>query len=234
MKIGLLGGTFDPVHRGHLDVAHAARRALALDVVWLVPARVPPHRLRPRASAAHRFAMAAQAVAGEDALLVSDIEMDSDAPSYTVTTLDRLSALGVAGASLFLILGADAFKDLPTWKAYPSLLDRCHVVVVSRPGMPAASVRTLVPDLADRMQDTPCEVGPAPGIFLVDASTMAVSSTEVRQAVMDGRPIDGMVPAAVAAHIDKHGLYRADPSSTPERRSQARDAERHPGSSGHA
>lgn len=208
MKIGLLGGTFDPVHCGHLDVAHAARRALALDVVWLVPARVPPHRLSPHASAAHRFAMVVEAVAEEEGLLASDIEMDIDGPSYTFATLDRLAAQGVPGDSLFLILGSDAFKDLPTWKAYPAILNRCHFVVVSRPGVPAGKVRALVPELADRMRDTPCAAPPAPSIFLVDAPTAPVSSTSVRQAVMDAKRLDGLVPAAVARHIGKYGLYR--------------------------
>lgn len=207
MKIGLLGGTFDPVHCGHLDVAHAARRALALDVVWLVPARVPPHRTRPHASAAHRFAMVAQAVADQDGLLASDIEMETEGPSYTVATLDRLAAQGVAGHGLFLILGVDAFKDLPTWKAYPAILDRCHFVVISRPGLAVGEARALVPALADRMQDTPCEVPPAPSIFLVDAPTTAVSSTIVREAVFGGSPLGALVPPAVARHIERYGLY---------------------------
>lgn len=211
MRIGLLGGTFDPVHLGHLDVAHAARRHLSLDVVWFVPARMPPHRTRPHVSAAHRFAMVAQAVADQDALLASDVEMETEGPSYTVATLDRLAAQGVSGQSLFLILGADAFKDLPTWKAYPAILDRCHFVVISRPGAPAHTVRTLVPELAGRMRDTPCEVPPAPSIFLVDAPTAPVSSTGVRQSILEGAGLERMVPAAVAAHIERYRLYRESP-----------------------
>ncbi len=215
MKIGLLGGTFDPVHRGHLDVAHAARRALALDAVWLVPARMPPHRTRPYASAAHRFAMVVEGVADQDGLLASDIEMDTDGPSYTIATLERLAAQGFTGDSLFLILGGDAFKDLPTWKAYPAILDRCHFVVVSRPGVPAGAVRALVPELAGRMRDTPCEVPPAPSIFLVDAATAPVSSTAVRQAVQAAGRLDTMVPAAVARHIARYGLYGGSTSVVP-------------------
>ncbi|MEO8482099.1 MAG: nicotinate-nucleotide adenylyltransferase [Acidobacteriota bacterium] len=207
MRIGLLGGTFDPVHCGHLDVAHAARLALSLDVVWLVPARIPPHRTRPYASPAHRFAMVAEAVADQEGLLASDVEMQTEGPSYTFATLDRLAAQGVSGESLFLILGADAFSDLPTWKAYPEILDRCHFVVLSRPGIPARAVRAAVPALADRMRDTPCEVPRAPSIFLVDAPTTAVSSTGVREAVIAGDGLEGLVPAPVARHIGKYGLY---------------------------
>ena len=140
-----------------------------------------------------------QAVADDEGLLASDVEMDVDGPSYTFATLDRLAAQGVRGDSLFLILGGDAFKDLPTWKAYPALLDRCHFVVVSRPGVRAGEVRALVPALADRMRDAPCEMPLAPSIFLVDAPTAPVSSTGVRQAVLDGQDLGALVPAAVAA-----------------------------------
>src|SRR5438046_60424 len=116
MTVGLFGGTFDPIHRGHLDVAAAARRALHRDRVLSVPANVPPHRGQPRAAAAHRFAMAALAVADHEAFAVDDLEMQSDAPSFTSVTLDRLAARGIDTRQLCLITGADAFRDLPSWK----------------------------------------------------------------------------------------------------------------------
>src|SRR6187402_2740172 len=134
MRLGLFGGTFDPMHQGHLDVAEAARRALQLSCVWVVPARVPPHRRAPAASAAHRFAMAAIACANAPGLLLSDLEMEDATPSYTEGTLDRLPSLGVNVGTLFLVTGADAFRDIQTWKGFPGILDRCHFVVVSRPG----------------------------------------------------------------------------------------------------
>src|SRR6187549_2314720 len=101
--IGLLGGTFDPVHCGHLDVARAAQQALGLDEVWLVPARVPPHRTTPQASAAHRFAMAALAVSDDPTLRASDVEMESGGPSYTIDTLERLEATGLDARGLCFI-----------------------------------------------------------------------------------------------------------------------------------
>jgi len=206
--LGLLGGTFDPVHRGHLDVARAARQALGLAHVWLVPARLPPHREPPEASPAHRFAMAAMAAGSEDGLLVSDLEMDAPGPSYTVATLDRLEARGIDPLQVCLVLGADAFRDIPSWKAYPDLLDRCHFAVVSRPGLPASELARLLPGLAPRMRParTPIEGGPV--IHLIDADTAAVSATDVRAAVTSQRPVDDLVPAPVAAHIARHGLYR--------------------------
>lgn len=207
MRRGWFGGTFDPIHEGHLDVARAARRALALDEVLLVPANVPPHRGTPGASAAHRFAMAALAVQEEAALLVSDLEMLASGPSYTSATLDRLAARGLDTRSLFVITGADAFRDIATWKGYPELLDRCHFVVVSRPGTPAPALRAALPRLADRMTDVPGVGAPGPRIHLVDAPTAPVSSTEIRRRVAERASLTGLVPAAVAAHIRKHGLY---------------------------
>jgi nicotinate-nucleotide adenylyltransferase len=209
MRTGILGGTFDPVHLGHLDVAEAARRALALDVVWVMPARQPPHRAAPRASAAHRFAMVALAVHDRPGLVVSDFEMDADGPSYTSATLDRLEARGLRTAELFLITGADAFRDIATWKDYPALLDRTRFAVVSRPGCPAPGLRRRLPDLAGRMIETPCEIGSRPGIFLVDAPTAPVSSTDVRDRLGRGDAIDGLVPQAVKTYIERQNLYLA-------------------------
>ena len=204
---GLLGGTFDPIHVGHLDVAEAARRALSLDRILIVPSRLPPHRPPPFASAAHRFAMVALAVANRQGLFASDLEMDSDRPSYTTTTLDHLATRGEDAASLFLVTGADAFREIDTWMGYPQILDRCHFVVVSRPGCPAPALRATLPHLADRMIETPPAPNSRPAIVLVDAPTAPVSSTEVRRRRAPGEPIDGLVPDAVAAHISRHRLY---------------------------
>jgi nicotinate-nucleotide adenylyltransferase len=209
MRTGVFGGTFDPIHVGHLDVALAARRALGLDRVQIMPARVPPHRSQPAASPAHRFAMAALAVHGQAGLAVSDFEMEAEGPSYTSATLDRLAARGIDPAGLFFITGADAFRDIATWKDYPGILDRTHFVVVSRPGCAAPTLRHLLPDLARRMIDAPREIPARPGIFLVDAPTAPVSSTAVRDRLAHGQSIDGLVPAAVRTYIETQDLYHA-------------------------
>lgn len=209
MRLGLLGGTFDPIHVGHLDVAMAACRALPLDRVLLVPSNVPPHRGRPHASAPHRFAMTALAVLPFETLAVSDLDMLAEGPSYTTATLGRLAARGLDTTALFFVTGADAFRDIATWRDYPAILDRCHFVAVSRPGCPAASLRQALPELESRMRETPCDIPAGPGIFLVEASTSAVSSTDVRSRIAAGSSIAGLVPDAVAAHIRKHGLYAA-------------------------
>lgn len=209
MRLGLLGGTFDPVHHGHLDVAQAAIRALGLPRVLLVPSNIPPHRRQPLASAAHRFAMAALAAQPFPELLVSDIEMERQEPSYTATTLGRLAERGVDTTSVCFVTGADAFRDIATWKDYPAILDRCHFVAVSRPGHPAPALRQALPALANRMVDAPCDPPARPAILLVDAPTTPVSSTVVRDRLRAGEPIADLVPLAVAAYIEKHGLYRS-------------------------
>ena len=197
MTIGLLGGTFDPIHVGHLDVARAARSALGLDAVWLVPARTPPHRRPPHVSAAHRFAMAALAIQAEPGVLVSDLEMDADGPSFTTATLDRLEARGWDLRRFCFVIGADAFREIELWKDYPRLLDRCHFAVVSRRGIPATDLRRILPSLAARMVEASASAEPPAGrsngasdvqasILLIDAPTSPVSSTDVRQAIANG------------------------------------------------
>lgn len=210
-RIGVLGGTFDPIHNGHLDVADAARRACALDTVLLVPARVPPHRGAPRAPAAHRFAMAALAAHARDDLRVSDIEMRDGGPAFTSVTLERLAAHGYRPAQLFFISGADAFADIATWHDYPAVLDRSHFVVVSRPGHPVAALRAPS-DPRQRMREAPgngAVDSQSVSIWLVDAATRAVSSSALRRRLTRGQALDGLVPDAVARHITKHGLYGA-------------------------
>jgi nicotinate-nucleotide adenylyltransferase len=209
-RLGVFGGTFDPIHQGHLDVAAAAAGALTLDAVLFMPANVPPHRAAPQASASHRFAMAALAVAADDRFALLDVEMGSNDPSYTTTTLDRLAANGLDTRALVLITGADAFREIGTWKNYPALLDRCHFAVVSRPDCRVTSLRAALPDLAARMSPPP--VGPEslgqPRVILVDAPTAPVSSTDIRRRVGAGESIAGLVPPAVVRHIEKHRLYR--------------------------
>lgn len=209
-RLGVLGGTLDPVHNGHIDVAVAARQALALGRVILLPSRLPPHRPSlPAASPFHRFAMAALAVSRVDGLEVSDLELSAPGPSYTSDTLDRLYASGLKPAQIFFITGADAFAEIATWHRYPEVLDLAHFVVVSRPGFPARSLSTVLPSLAPRMREgTAFEAAASkPSIFLVDARTADVSSTEIRRRVRAGESVEGLVPPLVERHISQHRLY---------------------------
>jgi len=204
---GWLGGTFDPIHHGHLDVARAAFEALGLDGVTLVPSRVPPHRAQPCASTGHRVAMTRLA-ADVPWLDVSTIEIDAEGPSYTATTMERLEADGIDLRSLVVITGADAFAGILGWHRAESLLQRVSFAVVSRPGHPAPALRDTLPTLASRMcAPRDWAAASQPCIVLVDAPTSPVSSTQVRAAVADGRSIEGLVPGAVEAYITAHGLY---------------------------
>lgn len=207
---GLFGGTFDPVHLGHLDVAAAAQRALGLERVWLIPAKIPPHRSGPIASEADRVAMLQLAVRDEPGFEISRVELDAAGPSYTAQTLARLGIDGSALARWCFITGADAFVDIATWFDYPALLDRCHFAVVSRPGRSVETLPSALPALAPRMVhagENPVSAASRPGIFLIDAPTAPVSSTGVRAAITRGWPLTGLVPDAVADYIAAHRLY---------------------------
>jgi nicotinate-nucleotide adenylyltransferase len=208
-RLGVLGGTFDPVHLGHLAVGRAAAAALALDHVRLMPSRVPPHRsVRPRASSYHRFAMAALAALGEPGWTVSDMELRRDGPSYSADTLTALASEGWAATQIFFLIGADAFADIATWSRYPAVLDLAHFVVVTRPGTTHDDVRARVPALAPRMT-TADEIGAraTPGIVLLAADTPNVSSTDIRARAAGGASLTGLVTEPVEQYIRRHGLY---------------------------
>ena len=198
VSIGILGGTFDPIHLGHLEAASAAQRALSLDRVLLLPSRTPPHRsAEPRASVFHRFAMAALAAA-EHGFLVSDLEVRRDAPSYTAHTLEALHREGFAPAQLFFITGSDAFAEVATWYDYPRILQLANFAVVSRPGAPRPS---------ELISNPQSPISDRPTVLSVEADTPNVSSTQIRRRVAAGESIDGLVPPSVAGHIRRHHLY---------------------------
>lgn len=211
VRIGILGGTFDPIHRAHLDTAIAARAALSLDRVIVLPSRVPAHRAdQPIASRYHRFAMTALAVNGVDGLAVSDLELCAPGPSYTIDTLTRFrERSGVTASQIFFITGADAFAEIDTWHRFPEVLEQAHFVVVSRPGFPVLGLRGKLPSLAPRMIGAGAKAAEAdrPAIFLLDAPTPDVSSTDIRRRLRAGEPIAGLVSPAVDTYIRQHGLY---------------------------
>jgi nicotinate-nucleotide adenylyltransferase len=209
-RLGILGGTLDPVHTGHIEAARAARRLLTLERVLLMPSRVPPHRtVQPVASRYHRFAMAALAVQGVDGLEVSDLELCVPGTSYTSDTLARLHALGIGPSQIFFITGADAFAEIETWHRYPEVLDMASFVVVTRPGHDAEALPARLPLLAARMRPLSARAAASgePAVFLVNAPTPDVSSTEIRRRLRAGESIAGLVPVAVEAHIRQHRLY---------------------------
>jgi nicotinate-nucleotide adenylyltransferase len=214
-RVGVLGGTFDPIHAGHIAAARAARDAFGLSQVLLIPSNVPPHRrILPTASPFHRFGMTALAVSSMDAaFLAGDDELRAAGPSYTADTLTRLHERGWSASQLFFITGADAFAEIGTWKRYPEVLELANFVVVARPGQELGALPARLPELTGRMleaEDTPASSA-GTVIFLLDAPTPDVSSTLVRERLARGESITGLVPPLVERHILHHGLYtRAD------------------------
>lgn len=216
-RLGILGGTFDPIHNGHLDVGDAAAAALDLSRMFVITSNVPPHRPQPFASSYHRFAMVSLALAGRSGWRASDLELRTPAPSFTSATLKRFHDRGYGPNELFFVLGADAFGDIGTWRDYPAILNDAHFVVVSRPGFPVDQLPHRLPLLAARMVRPPLDSLSQidPLIVLIDAPTADVSSTAIRQRRAAGEPIAEMVPPGVQQHIEQHGLYT---SMTPGRR----------------
>jgi nicotinate-nucleotide adenylyltransferase len=195
-RTGILGGTFDPVHYGHLAIAEEARVALRLDRVLLVPAAHQPlKRGEHLASPGQRFEMVRLACAGNDAFEPSTIELDRPGPSYTVATLEGLAAGG--WGELFFIMGADAVADLPRWHAIQRILELARIVAVGRPGFKPdlAPLTALLPSLPERLT-------------LLEGPQLELSSSELRQRVAEGRPIRYLTPDPVVMYIDAQGLYR--------------------------
>lgn len=206
--LGLLGGTFDPIHLGHVAVGRAAQAALGLRHVRLVPSRVPPHRPGPQASSHHRFAMAALAAMTEPGWTVSDVEVTRDGPSYSYDTLQQMAAEGLAPTQICFLIGVDAFAEIATWSRYPAVLDLAHFVVVARPGTSLAALESRLPAIAARLT-APADLAAraTPGVVRLEVTTPDVSSTDIRARAAHGQPLDGLVPEAVAQYIRQHGLY---------------------------
>ncbi len=216
--LGILGGTFDPVHVGHLELARELRTALGLPAVRLVPAGIPPHREAPVASPAHRLAMVELAIAGVPGLEVDRREIDRPGPSYTVPTLESLRADDRA-RPLALIVGADAFLGLPQWHRWQELFDLAHIVVVGRPGvaLDVARAPALVPEWERRHAGGPraLTAAPAGAIVVQPVTAHDVSATAIRRELARGTAglaaVRGLLPPPVLAYIERNQLYRSPP-----------------------
>lgn len=205
--IGFLGGTFDPVHCGHLRLAIEIREAADLAEVRLLPARIPNLRDAPGASAEARLAMLGIAVAGTG-LTVDPRELAGTGVTYTVETLAALRA-ELGARPLAFIVGQDAFNGLPRWHRWRELLDFAHLVVATRPGYAAPDAPELADLLAARAATT-CEAlvtRPAGRILLQPIPLLPISATDLRARVRAGRNITGLTPAGVADYITRHQLY---------------------------
>lgn len=215
-RIAVLGGTFDPIHNGHLEIVRAINRNLRIDQLLIIPANRPPHKTNHEiAGPYHRFSMAVLASLDEPRVLVSTIELEMPERPYTFETVERLQGEFGPETRLFLVVGADSFEEINTWRESARLLSSTDLVVVTRPGHDVKSshlderFRSTVVDLRERKDGV--EVGGTLNehrIYVADYVNNPVSSTEVRQRVRDGESIDGLVPAGVAAYIEKYELYK--------------------------
>jgi nicotinate-nucleotide adenylyltransferase len=216
-RVGIYGGTFDPVHNGHLRVAEAILNAFALDQMVFVPAYTPPHKRKQAISSPfHRMSMLALATAEFPKMFVSTIELDAPSRPYTIETLARLRA-ELDPVRLFFVMGADSFKDLASWREYERILGEFDVIVATRPGYSeneAGGAGQFPPELEARILDLRGGRRPmnleseSTRTYLTDYVTVDVSATRIREAIEEGRPIDDMVPPSVAAYIGKYRLYQ--------------------------
>jgi nicotinate-nucleotide adenylyltransferase len=204
------GGTFDPVHNGHLAIARAARDEIDT-IVRLMPAADPPHRAPPGANAGQRALMLGLAAAGESALLVDRRELGRDGPSYTIDTLRELREELGLGQPLALLIGADSFVGLPTWREWRTLFELTHFVVAPRPGSPLDGDLPceLAEMAAGRWSDSPetLKSSPAGRMFRLGQPLQPESASEVRRRIAANVDWQGLVPPAVAAYITAKGLY---------------------------
>jgi nicotinate-nucleotide adenylyltransferase len=239
MNIGLFGGTFDPIHRGHLALARAARERCNLSRILFVPANIPPHKQRqPLSAFPHRYAMIALATAQEKDFAPSVLEApeefeagvaraekvraakpDPSKPNYTIDTVRRLKQSFKKADKLFLLIGIDAFEDIAKWHQPEALFRECEFVVASRPGYSLADVANALPEsLRPRQEVTrPFQKQAATGdlvlkgvnIHLLDKIYQPISSTTIREAAAGGKPLGKLVEPAVADYIKKMGLFKS-------------------------
>ena len=229
MNIGLFGGTFDPVHRGHLALARVARDQYKLNRIYFVPANIPPHKQRqPLSPFIHRFAMLAVATAQEKAFVPSLLEAPAEdtqvrkdrqaKPNYTIDTMRRLKHSFKASDRLFFLIGMDAFCDIAKWHQAEALFGECEFIVANRPGYSLADVANALPQsLRPRPEVTrPFQKHAATGDLVLKGATIHLlgdlhqpaSATAIRQAAAAGKPLGRFVDAPVAEYIKKMGLYK--------------------------
>lgn len=212
--VGLLGGTFDPIHFGHLRLAEEMGELLGLGEVRILPAGYPPHRGQPRVAARHRLAMVRLAVAGNPRFVLDERELHKASPSYSVETLEVLRQELPASTPLILFMGADAFMGLTTWHRWQELVDLAHLAVAHRPGFSSAMWEDSLPDPLRRMLATRrCEQAsdlsdkPAGLIYLHAITQLDISASQIRERVLRGKSLRYLLPDSVIDYINENHLY---------------------------
>lgn len=213
-RIGAYGGTFDPVHNGHMEVARAVSLEFELDRMLLIPAHRPPHKdARWISDAYHRYAMAVLATLDEPLMSVSTIELEAPDKPYSFETVERLKQSYGSQTELFFVVGADSFEEIDTWREPARLLASANLIAVARPGYEVGTAHLPGPlraSIVDLRSPAAVERDHRDGcrVYLTDCANNEVSSTEIRRMVRSGESIAGLVPSGVASYIEKYGLYR--------------------------
>ncbi len=208
-KIGIFGGTFDPIHIGHLRLALELKEQLGLDEMRLLPCHQPPHRDAPQVSSVQRVEMLRIALQDCPELQLDERELQRDKPSYTYDTLLELRAELGAEVSLVLCMGEDAFAGLPNWYCWQELIRLAHIVVIARPGWAipeSGDARDLLNKQQRELKSLDCE--PAGSIVLQSPRLLPISATEIRQQIQAGTSAQFLVPDAVWNYIKANQLYR--------------------------
>ena len=203
--IALFGGTFDPIHNGHLHAARVLYQTLDFQSVHMLLAAYPPHRAAPIATPQQRWEMLTRACSGDDRLVPDDTELQRDGPSYTVDTVADVRQQ-IATLPLFWVMGLDAYLTLPSWHRWEELLGLCHVLVVKRPGAnPVFDAE--VGALTERYGVSELPTDAAGSVFFLEQTMLPVSSTSVRAAIAAGKSIAKLLPYSVASYIIEHEIY---------------------------
>jgi nicotinate-nucleotide adenylyltransferase len=212
MRLGLLGGSFNPIHYGHLGIARDARDKLGLDRVLFIPTGTPPHKQNSTlASAGDRYEMVRLATADTPSFDLTDIELRREGNSYSIDTVRELQRQHGSSAALYFLIGLDAFLDFPTWREPEALLRACRIVVISRPGQSYQSLAKLsmLPALP---VDIPIPSGP--GLMCLPLPPCPISASEIRRRAREGLPLANLLPPPVESYILHHRLYQEDPDHT--------------------
>ena len=220
MRIGLFGGTFDPIHIGHLRAATEVKQGFDLDQIVFIPAALPPHKTQGAVSgAADRLQMVEIAIRGDSGFTVSDIELQRSGPSYSIDTINHFKTSTPKDTGMFFISGLDAFLEIDTWKSYTELLNQVPFIVIARPIFNCSDlssrwkrlesfIKSKISEKYKFSESAACFVHPnTKPIYIFDVTSLDISSTRIRDLIKKGHPIKFIVPKAVENYIKSRGLY---------------------------
>ncbi|MGZ9188600.1 MAG: nicotinate-nucleotide adenylyltransferase [Nitrospira sp.] len=226
MRLGLLGGSFNPIHRCHLSIAHAAQQLLQLDRILFIPTGDPPHKQPGTLAAAqHRYRMVELVIQGVAGFALTDIEIRRPGKSYSIDTVRAVQQEYGPGTTLFFMIGLDAFLELPSWKNAQTLLSSCQFVVFSRPSVSFRTVSSiplfhsireeaLIALDAARQERADLILAQGQALTFLRLPPCDVSASDIRQRVQEGRPLANLLPPPVESYILREGLYREDSDRT--------------------